>query len=84
MLKNRFMKRTNEEKKLLQALGNNIRKAREARGISQEQFAMKAGFSRSYFTEIETGKRNISILNFMKILKGLDASPSDIIDFLKK
>ena len=48
-------------------IGDNIRKARKQRGYSQEEFADIAGFSRSYYTEIETGKRNISVLNLIKI-----------------
>lgn len=60
-------------------LGNNIREARKLKGYSQEEFADIAGFSRSYYTEIETGKRNISVLNLIKIIKALKVSPGDII-----
>jgi transcriptional regulator with XRE-family HTH domain len=75
--------RTAREKKYLQQLGENIREARKQRGYSQEEFAYMAGFSRSYYTEIETGKRNISILNLIKIIKTLKADPNELIGFLK-
>jgi transcriptional regulator with XRE-family HTH domain len=52
-------------------------------GYSQEEFADIAGFSRSYYTEIETGKRNISILNVIKIMEALKVDPNEIIGFLK-
>jgi transcriptional regulator with XRE-family HTH domain len=42
-----------------------------------------AGFSRSYYTEIETGKRNISILNLIKIMEALKVDPDEIIGFVK-
>lgn len=64
-------------------IGGNIRKLRKQRGYSQEEFADIAGFSRSYYTEIETGKRNISILNLIKIIEALNVDPNKIIGSLK-
>jgi len=71
--------RNRKDKQNLVKLGNNIRKIRIQRGYSQEEFAEIAGFSRSYYTEIETGKRNISILNLIKIAEALKANWSDIL-----
>jgi len=56
---------------------------RKQRGYSQEEFAEIAGFSRSYYTEIETGKRNISVLNLIKIIEALKADPNKFIGFVK-
>jgi transcriptional regulator with XRE-family HTH domain len=64
-------------------LGNNIMAARKLKGYSQEEFAEIAGFSRSYYTEIETGKRNISVLNLIKVMEALDIDPDKLIDSLK-
>ena len=75
--------RTAKDKKYLLQIGNNIRAIRKQRGYSQEEFADIAGFSRSYYTEIETGKRNISVLNLIKIIKALKADPNELIGFLK-
>ena len=72
-----------KDKQLLLEIGDNIRKIRKERGYSQEEFADIAGFSRSYYTEIETGKRNISILNLIKIIEALNVDPNEIIGFLK-
>ena len=66
--------RTPQEIEHLKALGANVRKWRERKGLTQEQFAPVVGFTRSYITEIETGKRNISFLNLVKILKTLEVS----------
>jgi transcriptional regulator with XRE-family HTH domain len=75
--------RNAKDRKYLLKIGDNIRAARKQRGYSQEEFADIAGFSRSYYTEIETGKRNISILNLIKIIEALGIDPNEIIGFLK-
>ena len=75
--------RNAKDKQLLLKLGDNIRQVRKLRGYSQEEFADIAGFSRSYYTEIETGKRNISVLNLIKIIEALNVDPNEIISSLK-
>ncbi len=75
--------RSAKDKQLLLEIGDNIRKIRKQRGYSQEEFADIAGFSRSYYTEIETGKRNISVLNLIKIIEALNVDPNEIINSLK-
>jgi len=71
--------RTAKDNQRLIKLGENIRKIRNQRGYSQEEFAEIAGFSRSYYTEVETGKRNISVLNLVKIAETLKADWSEIL-----
>ncbi|MBI4187931.1 MAG: helix-turn-helix transcriptional regulator [Chloroflexi bacterium] len=75
--------RTTKDNQKLLKIGDNIRAARKRLGHSQEEFADMAGFSRSYYTEIETGKRNISILNLIKIIEALKANPNEIIGSVK-
>jgi len=74
--------RNAKDKRYLAQLGDNIRKIRNLRGYSQEEFAEIAGFSRSYYTEIETGKRNISVLNLIKIAEALKADWSEVLGFI--
>ena len=81
--KHRTNNRNAKDRKYLLKIGDNIRAARKQRGYSQEEFADIAGFSRSYYTEIETGKRNISILNLIKIIEALNVDPNEIIGFIK-
>ena len=61
-------------------IGGNIRAARKQMGYSQEEFA---DFSRSYYTEIETGKRNVSVLNLIKIMEALKVDPNTIIGHVR-
>ena len=76
-------RRSAKDKQRLLKIGDNIRTVRKQRGYSQEEFADIAGFSRSYYTEIETGKRNISVLNLTKIMKALNVNPNEIIGSIK-
>jgi len=83
MVKQNSLGRNAKDKKYLLKIGENIRAVRKKRGYSQEEFADIAGFSRSYYTEIETGKRNISVLNLIKIIEALKVNPNEIIGPLK-
>lgn len=51
-----------------------IKYLRESKGLSQEKFALKINMDRTYLSSVESGKRNISIINLEKIINGLDIS----------
>jgi transcriptional regulator with XRE-family HTH domain len=72
-------KRNKEEDKLLKSLGDNLKKIRELKNLTQETLAYEAGFSRSYYTEVENGKRNISLINIKKLANVLGISLSEIL-----
>ncbi len=59
---------------MLKILGNNIRKIRKKRKISQQRFSKTIGIDRSYFVKIENGKKNPTVGMLKKIAKGLDTS----------
>ena len=61
-------------------IGLRIRELRTERGISQEDFANLIGMSRSYFGEVETGKRNVAVVNLEKIAKGLGVTLDKFFD----
>jgi len=46
---------------VLQLLGATIRQYRQQRGFTQKTLAAKVGLDRVYISQIELGKRNISI-----------------------
>jgi transcriptional regulator with XRE-family HTH domain len=54
-----------------QLFSQNIRKARVAKGLSQEDLAELAGLHRNYVGGVERGERNISVDNMEKIAKAL-------------
>ncbi len=76
--------RSEDEDKFLLLFAKNLKDCRLAKGISQEELALTAGFSRSYYTEIETGKRNPSLLNLVKILKVLEVDANTLLNFGEK
>lgn len=53
-------------------LGRQIRRLREERNLSQEDFAGLAGIDRAYYGGIERGERNVAALNLIKIALALD------------
>ncbi|MBQ9536088.1 MAG: helix-turn-helix transcriptional regulator [Clostridia bacterium] len=59
-------------------IGERIKKLRSTTGLSQEKFALKIGMDRTYFSSVEAGKRNISIVNLEKIANGLDVTLSEL------
>lgn len=52
--------------------GLRIKELRDQTGISQERFAWSIGMARSYLAEVETGKRNVSLVNLEKIAAGFN------------
>ena len=60
-------------------IGQNIRRIRERKGITQEQLALNAGLNRAYIGYIERGERNPSTDTLVKIAKALKVSPKDLL-----
>jgi len=58
-------------------IGLRIKSIRNKNGISQNDLAYFAGLDRSYLAGVESGKRNISIINLEKITNALDVSIKD-------
>lgn len=60
-------------------IGKAIIKLRTAEGISQEKMALEAKIDRRYMSDIENGKRNISLDILCKIANYFDLSLSDFM-----
>ena len=56
-------------KKSLKLLGERIRQARKAKGISQENLALESDIDRSYIGGVERGERNPSFKKLCLIAK---------------
>ncbi|HXT70958.1 MAG TPA: helix-turn-helix transcriptional regulator [Vicinamibacterales bacterium] len=54
---------------LLQRVGARLRRARQSKGLSQEQVAHAAGMDRSYVSGVERGEFNVSVLKLARIAK---------------
>lgn len=51
--------------------GRAIRRVRQEQRINQEEAAERCGLHRTYYSGVERGVRNISLVNIEKIAKGL-------------
>lgn len=61
---------------VLAALGQNVRRRREARELTQERLAEKAGLDPTYISGIERGLRNPCIVNVARLAKALGLTTS--------
>ncbi len=64
------------EKKIENLFGEAVRERRGQLGLSQEDFADKAGIHRTYISSIELGKVQVSIGIAFKLAEALGVLPS--------
>jgi transcriptional regulator with XRE-family HTH domain len=67
---------------VLTSFGENIRRARIAQSLSQEELAARCGLHRTYVGAVERGERNIGLLNVIAIARALGISPSVLMEGL--
>lgn len=61
-----------------ETFGQNVRRIRMMRGLSQEELADKAGLHRTYIGSIERGERNVSLNNIVVIAQALHTSLAEL------
>ncbi|HEV3141819.1 MAG TPA: helix-turn-helix transcriptional regulator [Vicinamibacterales bacterium] len=59
--------------------GQEVRRLREGRGLSQEQLAENAGLHRTFVGRIERGETNLTLQNIIRIAKGLGTKASVLV-----
>jgi len=60
--------------------GKKVRELRKKRNLSQEELAYEAALDRTYINSIENGKRNVSLINIVKLAKALNIKVKDLFD----
>jgi transcriptional regulator with XRE-family HTH domain len=63
-----------DESSIAVALGKRVKRLREGKRWSQEQLAAETGLHRSYIAGIESGKRNPSLRNIVRLAMALEVS----------
>ncbi len=58
--------------------GRAIRRIREEQEINQEEAAERRGLHRTYYSGVERGVRNVSLVNLEKVSKGLKTSLTEL------
>jgi transcriptional regulator with XRE-family HTH domain len=61
-------------------LAKNLRKHREALGLSQEKFADLIGVHRTYVSDLERGTRNPTVAVVDKMAAALDVTIGTLLD----
>ena len=59
--------------------GENLKKARQGKNISQERLSLMAGVDRSYMGRIERGEVNITLEKAYALTNALDCSLSELL-----
>jgi len=67
-----------EKDKLQAALGQAIRRRREALKLSQDAFADNISMHRAYYSAIERGEKNLTLRVLSQVIAGLNARLSDV------
>jgi transcriptional regulator with XRE-family HTH domain len=60
-------------------VGENVKRLRIKRGLTQEQLAEKSGFTQQYLSDLEKGKRNPTIVSIYELALALDATHLDLV-----
>ena len=60
-------------------VADNVRSLRRTAGLSQEELAHEAGLDRTYISQVERRRRNVTIVVLAKIAKALNVSPDRLL-----
>ena len=63
--------------------GKRVRELRLALNLSQEKLAERAELHRNYVGGVERGERNVSLVNIVKLARGLDTAPSELLETIR-
>ena len=60
-------------------VGGNVKNARIAAGMTQEELAVRSGFSQQYISGLERGKRNPTIVSIYELGQALGVSHEQLV-----
>jgi transcriptional regulator with XRE-family HTH domain len=60
-------------------VGRNVKRIRQEKGLTQEQFADKSGFSQQYISSLEQGRRNPTIITIYELSQALGVSHIELV-----
>jgi transcriptional regulator with XRE-family HTH domain len=70
------------DRQLLKRLGENLRKARLSRGLTQERLAEMVDVTWQTISYLENGRHPVSVVTFAKMMRALGADPGSLFDGL--
>lgn len=60
--------------------GSRLRQFRHDRGLSQEQLGHLTGLDRTYISQCESGKRNVTLKTILSFASALEIDPADLVN----
>lgn len=60
-------------------VGSNVRRVRLERGLTQEELSERSGFSQSYISELELGRRNPTVISLFELAQALGSTPVELL-----
>jgi transcriptional regulator with XRE-family HTH domain len=60
-------------------VGRNVRRVREERSFTQEQFAERSGFSQQYISDLERGLRNPTVITLYELSQALGVGHLELL-----
>ena len=60
--------------------GDKVKTTRKEKGLSQEDLASRANLHRTYIGMIERAEKNITLVNMLKIAKGLNVPLCELLE----
>jgi len=65
--------------RIIAIVAENVRVARKAAGMSQEELALEAGVDRTYVSQVERQLRNTTIVVLSRLAKALKTTPDKLL-----
>ncbi len=60
-------------------VGQNLRHARKAKGLTQEQLSERTGFAQQHLSELETGQGNPTVVTLYELAQVLDVTVAMLV-----
>ncbi|MFP5041616.1 helix-turn-helix domain-containing protein [Parasediminibacterium sp. JCM 36343] len=70
-----------EDKKTMKLFGQHLRRLRDAKGMSMEEFANTCDMEKSQVYRIENGKTNPSLTTLNELAAGLGIKLSELVEY---
>ena len=68
------------DREVRKRFGERLKELRNARGISQMNLGLECDLSQTYLSEVEAGKRNISLANMARLARALQITLAHLLE----
>ena len=73
------MARAAQDDRIIEIVARNVRAGRKRAGLSQEELAFEAQVDRTYISQVERKRRNLTISVLARIARALDVTPDRLL-----